>query len=166
MSAQVEITRRDLDAKGLRHAAAKRAEAAAARRMLALALVLEGRLRAEAAERCGMDRQTLRDWVHRYNDRGLAGLYDRKPKGRAPHLDAVQMAELAGIVERGPDLAVDGVVRWRCIYLQPAAIEPSAEFAAGHRVTFVPRLQRGAAVEHGFADLDVWRTDLQRAPIT
>ena len=40
--------------------------------MLAIAHVLDGRSRAEAAELCGMDRQTLRDWVHRYNADGLA----------------------------------------------------------------------------------------------
>lgn len=118
MSAQIEITRRDLDARGLRRAAARCAEAGAARRMLALALVLEGASRAEAAISCGMDRQTLRDWVHRYNAEGLAGLCDRKPKGRSPHLEAAQMAELARIVESGPDIDVDGVVRWRCADLQ------------------------------------------------
>src|SRR5947209_1273963 len=35
-------------------------------RMLALALVMEGENRETAARQCGMDRQTLRDWVHRY----------------------------------------------------------------------------------------------------
>ena len=45
--------------------------------MLALALVLEGASRTEAAQAAGMDRQTLRDWVHRYNEEGLAGLTDR-----------------------------------------------------------------------------------------
>jgi transposase-like protein len=49
----------------------------AARRILALALVLEGNSRSEAAQQCGMDRQTLRDWVPRYNQEGLAGLSDR-----------------------------------------------------------------------------------------
>jgi len=34
------------------------------RRLLAMALVLECRSRREAAEQCGMDRQTLRDWVY------------------------------------------------------------------------------------------------------
>jgi len=49
--------------------------------LVALALVLEGHSRAEAARLCGMDRQTLRDWVHRYNDLGLPGLSDRVPPG-------------------------------------------------------------------------------------
>ena len=49
----------------LRAAAVKCRDAQAARRMLALALVLEGVDRTTAAETCGMDRQTLRDWVHR-----------------------------------------------------------------------------------------------------
>ena len=68
----IEITRRDLTAGELRGAAGKSRDAKAARRMLALALVLEGVDRTRAAESCGMDRQTLRDWVHRYNAEGLA----------------------------------------------------------------------------------------------
>lgn len=81
--------------------------------MLALAFVLDGRTRTEAAESCGMDRQTLRDWVHRYNAERLAGLIDRPLPGRTPMLSAEQMSELAAIVEAGPDPAMDGVVRWR-----------------------------------------------------
>ena len=56
----IEITRRELTAVDLRAAAAKSRDAKAARRMLALALVLEGVDRTRAAETCGMDRQTLR----------------------------------------------------------------------------------------------------------
>jgi hypothetical protein len=63
----IAVARMDLDAAGLRRAAAWSKDAAAARRMLALALVLDGSSREEAAKSCGMDRQTLRDWVHRYN---------------------------------------------------------------------------------------------------
>ena len=63
----IAITRRDLTAANLRAAAAKSRDAQAARRMLAIALVLEGVDRKTAAETCGMDRQTLRDWVHRHN---------------------------------------------------------------------------------------------------
>ena len=109
----VEITRTELSATDLRRAAARSREADAARRMLALALVLEGKSRREAAESCGMDRQTLRDWVIRYNTEGLTGLSDRVPPGPAFRLTPEQMAELAGIVEAGPDPAVDQVVRWR-----------------------------------------------------
>jgi transposase len=82
--------------------------------MLALALVLEGKSRTEAAQAAGMDRQTLRDWVHRYNEEGLAGLSDRHgdfgPKRR---LSPEQEAEVAGWVRAGPNLAEHGVVRWR-----------------------------------------------------
>jgi transposase len=47
------------------------------RRVLAIALVLEGRSRAEAAEQNGRDRQTLNDWVHRDNATGIDGLKSR-----------------------------------------------------------------------------------------
>lgn len=113
MSAAVRITRTGLTAAELRRAAGKSRDARAARRMLAIALVLEGVDRKTAAETCGMDRQTLRDWVHRYNADGLAGLANRPGGARARRLDAGQMAELASWVEAGPDPAVDGVVRWR-----------------------------------------------------
>jgi transposase len=82
--------------------------------MLAIALVLEGKDRETAAETCGMVRQTLRDWVHRYNAEGLAGLKNRKAPGRPCRLTAAQKAELAALVEKGPDAEEDNVVRWRC----------------------------------------------------
>ena len=114
----VEITRQDLSAAELRREAARSRDAKAARRMLALALALDGHSRGAAAEACGMDRQTLRDWVHRYNAEGLAGLADRRAAGPTPRLSAEQEAEVARWVEDGPDLAHDGVVRWRCRDLQ------------------------------------------------
>jgi transposase len=114
----VAITRTDLSARDLRAAAAKTTDAKAARRMLAIALVLEGLDRKTAAESCGMDRQSLRDRVHRYNAAGLAGLSNRRSAGPKPLLSADQKAELAQIVREGPDPAVDGVVRWRRVDLQ------------------------------------------------
>jgi transposase len=109
----IAITRVDLTAAELRAAATRSRDARAARRMLALALVLEGVDRTTAAGTCGMDRQTLRDWVHRYNAEGLAGLANRRPPPRPRRLDAGQVAALAAWVEAGPDPARDGVVRWR-----------------------------------------------------
>ena len=113
----VSITRMELDASGLRRAAALSRDSDASRRMLALALVLEGRPRTEAAVLCGMDRQTLRDWVHRYNDLGVAGLSSRIPPGPKPRLTSEQEAEVARLVKEGPSLSEHGVVRWRRIDL-------------------------------------------------
>src|SRR5689334_9927911 len=114
----IAITRRELGAGDLRREAARCPDAAASRRMLALALVLEGASRAEAARHAGMDRQTLRDWVHRYNAEGLPGLRDRPRSGRKPRLTPEQEAELATAVEHGPDPDRDGVVRWRRVDLR------------------------------------------------
>lgn len=119
----VAIMRTELTAAELRGAAARNRDARAARRMLALALVLEGVDRTTAAKTCGMDRQTLRDWVHRYNADGLAGLVNRKAPARSRRLDADQVADLAGWVEAGPDPARDGVVRWRRQDLQRRIVE-------------------------------------------
>src|SRR5881409_3644792 len=114
----IAITRHEPGAGDLRREAARCRDARAARRMLALALVLEGGSRAEAARAAGMDRQTLRDWVHRYNAEGLAGLSDRRRAGPRPRLSPEQEAELAAAVEQGPDPDRDGVVRWRRVDLQ------------------------------------------------
>jgi len=119
----ISITRTDHTACELRAQASRARDGASARRMLALALVLEGKPRTEAAMSCGMDRQTLRDWVHRYNAEGLAGLTDRPHTGRRPLLTAAQEAQIAGIVEAGPDLETHGVVRWRCVDLQKVIAE-------------------------------------------
>ena len=109
----VTITRDDMTAQDLRAAAGRVKDGRMARRMLAIALVLEGASRQQAAESCGMDRQTLRDWVHRYNAEGIDGLANRVGGGVRPRLTPDQMAQLAAWVEAGPDPARDGVVRWR-----------------------------------------------------
>jgi len=115
----IAITRKGTTAADLRRMAGRTRDAAAARRMLALALVLEGHSRGDAARQCGMDRQTLRDWVHRYNAEGMAGLSNRKRGGGAkPRLSSAQQAEVAAWLRAGPDLEKDGVVRWRLVDLQ------------------------------------------------
>jgi transposase len=119
----VEITRTELSPAELRRAAARSRDADAARRMLAIALVLEGKSRREAAKSCGMDRQTLRDWVIRYNADGVAGLSDRMPPGPPCRLSPEQMAELSEIVGAGPDPVVDHVVRWRRVDLRRVIAE-------------------------------------------
>lgn len=118
MGAAVAITRVDLSAGELRKAARKEKDSTAARRILALALVMEGSDRRTAAESCGMDRQTLRDWVHRYNAEGLAGLRSRQATGPRSRLTREQQAELAALVEAGPDPEQHGVVRWRRVDLR------------------------------------------------
>ena len=114
----VAVTRKEPGAAELRREAGRCRDARAARRMLALALVLEGSSRGAAARAAGMDRQTLRDWVHRYNAQGLAGLRDRRRPGPRPRLTPEQAAELGAVVERGPDPDRDGVVRWRRVDLR------------------------------------------------
>ena len=78
----IEITRHNLSISQLRAAAARTADAKQTRRILAIAMVLDGHSRRLAAQAGGMDRQTLRDWVIRYNADGLAGLADRPRPGR------------------------------------------------------------------------------------
>ena len=103
MGNPVEVTRMELSACELRELAAGTRDGAVVRRLLAIALVLDGHPRAEAARLNGMDRQTLRDWVHRYNDAGVSGLYSRVSPGRPPALSDEQMEDLRTLVLEGPD---------------------------------------------------------------
>ena len=89
-----------------------------ARRLLSIAAIYDGMSRADAARLGGMDRQTLRDWVHRFNEEGPDGLVDGKAKGASPKLTASQLEELAAKVETGPDPVSNGIVRWRRIDLK------------------------------------------------
>ncbi len=114
MGQPIEITRTELSASALRALAGKTDDGAMVRRLLAIALVLEGRCREEAALLNGMTRQTLRDWVHRYNAEGVEGLQSRAGPGRPRFLTDAQMEELKEIVLKGPDPERHVVIRWRC----------------------------------------------------
>ncbi len=109
----VRITRTEHTAADLRRLAGGSDNAVVTRRLLALALVLDGRKREDAARLAGMERQALRDWVHRYNANGVTGLADRHGGGAKARLSAEQEAEVAGWVRAGPDLAKNKVRRWR-----------------------------------------------------
>src|SRR6202049_1702210 len=110
--------RQDFGAGELRGFAVKAKAGAQDRRLVALAAVHDGMNRSEAARIGGMDRQTLRDWVHRFNQYGPEGLIDIKPPGRPSKLSEEQKEALKQLVETGPDPETDGVVRWRCVDLK------------------------------------------------
>jgi len=117
LSAALRI-RQDFDATTLRRLATTVKDTDQVRRLLALAAVYDGQSREQAARTGGMDRQTLRDWVLRFNERGPDGLINVKSPGRPPTLSKEQMEELGRLVEAGPDPEKDGVARWRCVDLK------------------------------------------------
>jgi putative transposase len=117
MPAAVRL-RSDYSAKEVRRLAALSKDANRSRRLLAIAAVYDGMNRGEAARIGGMDRQTLRDWVHRFNADGPGGLTNRRTSGPQPKLNAAQKAELAAIIETGPDPTKHGIVRWRRVDLK------------------------------------------------
>ena len=109
---------RDCDAAELRKLARREHDGKVTSRLLAIAAVLEGANRTVAARQAGMDRQTLRDWVHRFNARGVAGL-SNAPKGRPKRrLTDAREAEIRARVLKGSDAEIDGLVRWRCVDIQ------------------------------------------------
>jgi transposase len=108
--------RTDYTAGEVRRFAKRAKDAAQARRLLAIAAVLDGVSREEAAKRGGMDRQTLRDWVIRFNQQGPDGLINIPSPGAPLRLGDAHKAFLRRIVEEGPIPAIHGEVRWRaCI---------------------------------------------------
>ena len=110
--------REDYSAKELRALARRSKDVNQSRRLLSLAAVRDGMDRGGAAKIGGMDRQTLRDWVHRFNAAGPEGVIDNWTAGPKPRLSVEQQAQFAQIVEAGPDREKDGVVRWRGIDLK------------------------------------------------
>ena len=111
---QAIAVRTDYTAGEVRRLATRAKDAAQARRLLAIAAVLEGASREDAAEIAGMDRQTLRDWVIRFNERGPDGLINIPLPGRAAQ--ARRYAQGLPRPDRGggPDSGSPRrVVRWR-----------------------------------------------------
>lgn len=105
--------RSDYSSAQLRRLAKRSRDGGQARRLLAIAAVLDGASRAEAAKAGGMDRQTLRDWVIRFNEKGPGGLVNTPSPGMPPKLGPEHKAFLARKMDEGPIPAVHGVVRWR-----------------------------------------------------
>lgn len=112
MGAAIPI-RDDISGQALRRLARQESNGRVACRLMALANVLAGMRREEAARQAGMDRQTLRDWVIRFNAEGVEGLRDRPKSGRPPWLDDGQLAAFKALVLRGPEPERDGVSSWR-----------------------------------------------------
>jgi len=140
MPAAVKL-REDYSAEQLRALARRSKDVNQSRRLLSLAAVRDGKDRGEAAKIGGMDRQTLRDWVHRFNAAGPEGLFDKWTDGPKSRLSAEQLAELAKIVEAGPDREKDGVVRWRRLDLKRVIAEKfSVEFHERYVGTLLKKL--------------------------
>ena len=137
--------RTDFSAAELRRLAKAVRDIRQSRRLLSLAAVLDGMSREQAARIGGMDRQTLRDWVHRFNEQGPEGLKDIRNGGVRERLSIEQKAELAQIVEIGPDPAVDGVVRWRRIDLKRVIEE---RFGVVYHERYVGKLLKQIGFSH------------------
>lgn len=124
--------RQDIPAAELRRLARLERDGRVAARLLALAAILDGHSRHEAATLAGMDRQTLRDWVHRFNAEGVDGLRDRPRSGRPPLLAEELRPELAALIAQGPDLERDGAVEFRLSHIRElAARHFGADYSQG-----------------------------------
>lgn len=144
MPAAVKL-REDYSAAELRALARRSKDVNQSRRLLSLAAVRDGKERGEAARIGGMDRQTLRDWVHRFNGAGADGLFDKWTSGPKPRLSPDQLVEFAGIVETGPDRKVDGVVRWRRVDLKRVIAE---RFGVDYHQRYVGKLLKKLGFSH------------------
>ena len=137
--------REDYSVEELRALARRSKTVNQSRRLLSLAAVRDGMDRGAAAKVGGMDRQTLRDWVHRFNALGPEGLIDNWTQGPKPRLSAEQLAEVAQIVEAGPDREKDGVVRWRRIDLKRVIAE---RFCVDFHARYVGKLLKTLGFSH------------------
>ena len=137
----VPVTRTNHTPQELRDLAKRCGNGAQARRLRAL--ILEGHSRQDAAEAQNMDRQTLRDWVHRYNEFGPEGLNDRPKSGRKVFLDEDQLKAIW--LEKGPDPETDGLVRWR---VQDVKNKIQTNFGVKYSMEGTRRLMRRLGFRH------------------
>jgi transposase len=137
--------REDYSAEELRALARRSKDVNQSRRLLSLAAVRDGMDRRSAARIGGMDRQTLRDWVHRFNALGPEGLIDNWTDGPKPRLSGEQLAQFATLVEAGPDREKDGVVRWRRIDLKRVIAE---RFGVDFHERYVGKLLKKLGFSH------------------
>ena len=137
--------REDYSVEELRALARRSKTVNQSRRLLSLAAVRDGMDRGAAAKVGGMDRQTLRDWVHRFNALGPEGLIDNWTQGPEPRLSGEQLAEVAQIVEAGPDREKDGVARWRRIDLKRVIAE---RFGVEFHERYVGKLLKTLGFSH------------------
>ena len=144
MPAAVRL-REDYSAKELRRLARRSKDVNQSRRLLSLAAVRDGMDGGSAAKIGGMARQTLRDWVHRFNASGAEGLIDNWTAGPKPRLSEEQLAQFAQIVEAGPDREKDGVVRWRRIDLKRVIAE---RFGVDFHQRYVGKLLKKLGFSH------------------
>lgn len=148
--------RSDYSSAELRRLAKGSRDAAQARRLLAVAAVLDGASRADAAKAGGMDRQTLRDWVIRFNGKGPDGLLNVPSPGASPKLKAEHKAFLGRMVEEGPIPAVHGVVRWRACDLVALVHE---EFGLSVSDDTIYRALKGLGFSHVSARPRAYKQD-------
>ena len=135
----VKIKRTELTSTQLRAVAVNLADAPRTRRVLAMALVLEGASPAEVARQTGMDRQTLRDWVQRFNETAIEGLRPHPPPVRAGKVRKVHKVmrwrglDLRAEVARRFSVTVDEITIGRCLgqmrrtRLQPRPYPPKKD---------------------------------------
>jgi transposase len=141
MGSPVAVTRDTHTAQDLRRIASNLKDARQVRRVQAISLVMDGWSRAKAAAFACVDRQTLRDWVERYNECGVDGLVTLTSPGKPRLLTPSQAEELRQVVTNGPDLGKDGVVRRRCVDLvKQAAVRFCVRDV--HPSTMAKRLRR------------------------
>lgn len=114
--------REDIPAEKLRRLARLERDGRVCARLLALANILDGMSREAAARHAGMDRQTLRDWVHRFNAEGVEGLRDRPRPGRPVLLAQEGQADLKNLVLAGP-AADDAIVEFRVADIRALSCE-------------------------------------------
>lgn len=87
-------------------------------RFLAIGDVMLGRSRTWVCEQYGISRENLRHWIRWYNEEGMAGLEDAPRQGRPCKLTEEQRASLKARLSLPPEIAEDGVGRWRAADVQ------------------------------------------------
>lgn len=103
----------------------------------------EGLSTLEIAARLGCYREAITPWVERYQEQGIAGLYDQPRSGRPRHLDKATMEQVETAVEHAPAAGEPPPARWTLARLR-------ARFVSQARQPFGYETLRRRLHEAGF----------------
>jgi transposase len=96
----------------LKRLARSEKDAKLSKRFQIIVLAIEGYTAPAIARSLGLSRRPCQGWVQRFNEEGLAGLYDKPGRGRPPLLTAKEQTRLKQRIDAGPTEA-DGVCALR-----------------------------------------------------
>lgn len=93
----------DITKQELKHLYKKEKKSKPKLRLLAAILRKDGKTLDTIADSLQKPKMTISDWLRRFIEKGLGGLYDKKQPGKRPKLTKSQLSKLEKILDQSPE---------------------------------------------------------------